>query len=41
MSDLKLSQQVKKVKPDVLLGLSAVGGLFSEEVWAYSVALIF
>jgi len=24
--------QVKKVKPDVILGLSAVGGLFSKEV---------
>lgn len=27
-----LAEVVKKVKPDVLLGLSAVGGLFSEEV---------
>lgn len=25
-------KQVKTVKPDVLLGLSAVGGLFSEKV---------
>jgi malate dehydrogenase (decarboxylating) len=27
-----LIEQVKKVKPDVILGLSAVGGLFSKEV---------
>lgn len=27
------ANQVQEVKPDVLLGLSAVGGLFSKEVW--------
>lgn len=26
------ANQVQEVKPDVLLGLSAVGGLFSKEV---------
>lgn len=29
---LNYGNQVKQVKPDVLLGLSAVGGLFSKEV---------
>lgn len=27
-----IMDQVREVKPDVLLGLSAVGGLFSKEV---------
>jgi malic enzyme len=29
---LIFANQVREVKPDVLLGLSAVGGLFSKEV---------
>lgn len=30
--------QVKKVKPHVLLGLSGVGGVFSQEVDTFSIA---
>lgn len=32
---LSFAYQVREVKPDVLLGLSAVGGLFSKEVYIH------